>query len=252
MDAVFLPCGDRALTVQLGTQIDAAVNARVVALAEALAAQPVPGITDIVPTYCALLLCYDPEVIRGAALEAWLRGQLAAPARPDRPARLWEVPCLYGGPVGQDLEAVAEAKGLTPEAVIALHAGAEFRVYMIGFAPGFAYLGGLPEALHMPRLAVPRQHIAAGAIGIGGRQASINSVPGPSGWRFIGRTPLRAFDPRRAEPFLFRAGDRIRFRPVTGAEARDLDARIAAGEAVASPVTVPMASPMASPAGSPA
>lgn len=236
MEAVFLPCGEQAVSVQFGEAVDPAVNARVVALAEALAAQAVPGVTDIVPTYRSLLVCHDPQVIRGAALEARLRALLAAPAKAVAPGRLWRVPCLYGGAVGQDLEAVAQAKGMSPEAVIALHAGAEFRVYMIGFAPGFAYLGGLPEALHMPRLPVPRQWIAAGAIGIGGQQASINSVPGPSGWRFIGRTPLRAFDPRRAEPFLFRAGDRIRFVPITEAEALELDARIAAGEAVAAPV----------------
>lgn len=236
MEAVFLPCGDQALSVQFGEAVDVVVNVRVVALAEVLAAQRVQGIRDIVPTYRSLLVCYDPEVIRGAALEARLRALLAAPAGAPAPGRLWRVPCLYGGAVGQDLEAVAEARGLAPDAVIALHAGAEFRIYMIGFAPGFAYLGGLPAALHMPRLPVPRQRIAAGAIGIGGRQASINSVAGPSGWRFIGRTPLRAFDPRRAEPFLFRAGDRIRFFPITEAEALDLDARIAAGEAVAAPV----------------
>jgi KipI family sensor histidine kinase inhibitor len=100
---------------------------------------------------------------------------------------------------------------------------------MIGFAPGFAYLGGLPARLHTPRLAKPRQRVEAGAIGIGGIQASITSVPGPSGWRYIGRTPVRLFDPRRQNPFLLRAGDRIRFRRIDDAEAHDLDRRIAAG-----------------------
>jgi KipI family sensor histidine kinase inhibitor len=101
---------------------------------------------------------------------------------------------------------------------------------MIGFAPGFAYLGGLPEILHTPRLANPRQRIEASAIGIGGKQASINSVPGPSGWRFIGRTPLKLFDPARKDPFLLRAGDRVRFRPIEAAEAAELDAAVAAGK----------------------
>ncbi len=232
MRALFLPCGDQALSVQLGDAIDAGVNARVVALAEALAARAAPGVTDIVPTYRALLVCYDPEIMRGAALEGLLRDLLAVPAPAAARGRLWRVPCLYGGAVGQDLDAIAGAKGLTPEAVIALHAGADFRVHMIGFSPGFAYLGGLPEALHMPRLPVPRQRIEAGAIGIGGQQGSISAVAGPSGWRFVGRTPLRAFDPGRAEPFLFRAGDRIRFYPITEAEARVLDARVAAGDTI--------------------
>jgi KipI family sensor histidine kinase inhibitor len=103
---------------------------------------------------------------------------------------------------------------------------------MIGFAPGFAYLGGLPEQLYTPRLPVPRQRIEASAIGIGGKQASINSVPGPSGWRFLGRTPLKLFDPSRTEPFLLRAGDRVRFRPISLDEAAHLDAAVAKGEPV--------------------
>jgi KipI family sensor histidine kinase inhibitor len=128
-----------------------------------------------------------------------------------------------------DLDELADMKRMSAEALIALHASVEYRVYMIGFAPGFAYLGGLPEVLHTPRLAVPRQRIDASAIGIGGKQASINSVPGPSGWRFIGRTPLKLFDPARDEPFLLRAGDRVRFRPVQANEAAALDAAAADG-----------------------
>jgi KipI family sensor histidine kinase inhibitor len=120
--------------------------------------------------------------------------------------------------------------------VISLHSGAEYRVYMIGFAPGFAYLGGLPEVLHTPRLTTPRQHIVAGSIGIGGKQASINSLDGPSGWRFIGRTPLRLFDPQREEPALFRAGDTVRFKAIDAAEFERLEARVAAGETIAEPV----------------
>ena len=126
-------------------------------------------------------------------------------------------------------------KGLSPQEVIALHSGAEYRIYMIGFAPGFAYLGGLPEILHTPRLPKPRQNIPAGAIGIGGQQGNINSVAGPSGWRFIGWTPVRSFDPARPEPFLFRAGDRIRFRPIDAEESRDLLARAANGDTIIVP-----------------
>jgi KipI family sensor histidine kinase inhibitor len=144
-------------------------------------------------------------------------------------ARRIVVPIVYGGPVGMDLDELADMKEMSADALVALHASVEYRVYMIGFAPGFAYLGGLPELLHTPRLAVPRQRIEASAIGIGGKQASINSVPGPSGWRFIGRTPLKLFDPTRKEPFLLRAGDRVRFRPVLAEEASALDAASADG-----------------------
>jgi KipI family sensor histidine kinase inhibitor len=147
-------------------------------------------------------------------------------------ARRITVPVLYGEEVGIDLDELADMKQMSREELIALHASADYRVYMIGFAPGFSYLGGLPRQLHTPRLAVPRQRIDASAIGIGGKQASINSVPGPSGWRFIGRTPLKLFDPSRPQPFLLRAGDRVRFRPVGADEAESLDAAISRGEAV--------------------
>lgn len=230
MTPTFLPAGDHALILQLGETIDAAANARLIAFAAALEAEGLEGVTEIVPTYRSMLVGYDPERLRGAALEARLRALWdRGPAAGVAPGRLWRVPCLYGGAVGQDLTALADMKGMSPEALIALHAGADYRVYMIGFAPGFAYLGGLPEALHTPRLATPRQLIPAGAIGIGGQQASINSVAGPSGWRYIGWTPWRSFDPAREPPVLFRAGDRIRFCPVEAPEAEAIAADLAAG-----------------------
>jgi KipI family sensor histidine kinase inhibitor len=118
---------------------------------------------------------------------------------------------------------------------VALHAANEYRVFMIGFAPGFAYLGGLPPILHTPRLQKPRQNIPAGAIGIGGQQGSVNSVAGPSGWRFIGWTPVRVFDPTRAVPFLLQAGDRVRFAPIDDETGERLSRRAAAGEPVIEP-----------------
>lgn len=235
MQPKILPCGDTALTLQFGETIDAETNARVIAIAARLEDMAVPGLVDIVPTYRSLLLRYDPEILSGARLEGLLSGLALEDGAGAAPARLWVVPCLYGGDVGQDLDDLARMKGMSPEQIVALHSGAEYRIYMIGFAPGFAYLGGLPKALHTPRLPKPRQNIPAGAIGIGGQQGNINSVAGPSGWRFIGWTPLRSFDPGRPEPFLFRAGDRIRFRPVDTAEAEALAARAAAGEAILHP-----------------
>ena len=222
----FLPVGESALSVQFGEAVDPEVNRRVIALAQSLADRPVAGVLESVPTYRSLLVNYDPAQVRGAALEALLAERIATLETGEQATRLWRVPVVYGGEVGMDLEALAEEKGLSPDELIALHSGAEYRVYMIGFAPGFAYLGGLPETLHTPRLAKPRQSIVAGAIGIGGQQGSINSVTGPSGWRFVGWTPWRTFDAARAEPFLFAAGDRLRFVPVSAEEA----AAIAAGE----------------------
>lgn len=222
-------CGDHALAVELSENIDEAVNGRVVALADDLAAQPLEGVIETVPTYRSLLVVYDPLQVRGALLADQLRARLAQLASMTNPSRRITVPVVYGGAVGMDLDELADMKQMSAEALIALHASVEYRVYMIGFAPGFAYLGGLPDRLHTPRLAVPRQRIEASAIGIGGRQASINSVPGPSGWRFIGRTPLKPFDPARKDPFLLRAGDRVRFRPIQADEAAALAAAAAEG-----------------------
>jgi len=230
-----LCAGDQALTVEFSDRIDAAVNARVIALAEALRTDPVPGVCEVVPSYRSLLVLHDPEIARGADLAKALALRAAAIDDARAVSRLWRVPMVFGGSAGLDFEDMAKMKGLSTDELVALFTEPEYRVYMIGFAPGFAYLGGLPELLHTPRLPTPRQRLEAGAIGIGGKQANINSVPGPSGWRFLGRTPVRLFAPERAEPFLFQAGDAVRFVPIGAAEARDLDAAAAAGETLVEP-----------------
>lgn len=227
-----LACGDSALSVELSDTIEEVVSDRVIALAQSLTDIPVSGIEELVPTYRSLTVFYDPEAIRGASLAAMLRQRLETLVVGNARVRHFDVPVVYGGAVGMDLQELADMKGLTIPQLIELHSSVEYRVYMIGFAPGFAYLGGLPEILHTPRLATPRQRIEASAIGIGGKQASINSVPGPSGWRFLGRTPFRLFDAARPEPFLLKAGDRVSFRPVSEDEAVALDRAVAAGQAI--------------------
>lgn len=216
--------------VEFGEGISPDVHDRVVALDRALAQAALPGVTEWVPTYRSVMVCYDPIQIRAARLTEALAGITAAlrPEATDR--RLWHVPVLYGHQAGLDLDDLARMKGMTTDDVIALHSSADYRVYMIGFAPGFTYLGGLPEALHTPRLATPRQMTPAAGIAIGGAQTCIGALPGPSGWRFVGRTPLRAFDPRRDQPFILGPGDMVRFHPVTPAEAESLDALAEAGE----------------------
>lgn len=227
-----IACGDSALVVEFSDQIDEETNERVIALADMLATRPITGVIETVPTYRSLLVAYDPAIIRGKPLSSLLQTLLGQLSVGGATARRITVPVIYGEKVGIDLDELADMKQMSREELIALHASADYRVYMIGFAPGFSYLGGLPQQLHTPRLAVPRQRIEASAIGIGGKQASINSVPGPSGWRFIGRTPLKLFDPSRPQPFLLRAGDRVRFRPVDADEAESLDAAVSRGEAV--------------------
>ncbi|MDH6234591.1 KipI family sensor histidine kinase inhibitor [Mesorhizobium soli] len=235
MIPTFLPCGDSALVIELGDRIDADVNARVISLAAAVEAAAIPGVVEIVPSYRSVLVRYDPEIIRGRELEERLADLSEHLEVSGAQARSWNIPVVYGGEVGQDLEEIAAMKGLSPEELIALHAGGEYRVFMIGFAPGFAYLGGLPAILHTPRLQKPRQSVPAGAIGIGGQQGSVNSVAGPSGWRFIGWTPIRVFDPARKIPFLLQAGDRVSFVPIDPETGERLAARAAAGETVIEP-----------------
>jgi KipI family sensor histidine kinase inhibitor len=235
----FLPAGDAGLVVELGDVIDDAVNGRVLALDAALARAAVPGIAETVPTYRSLLVLYDPVALDPDDLTARLSRMLDGIAGEDQapPGRLWTLPVVYGGAFGEDLGAVAEAAGLSEDQVVDRHARTTYRVHMIGFQPGFAYLGGLDPVLHLPRRSDPRSRVPAGSIAIGGIQTAVFSVETPSGWQLLGRTPVRAFDPRRPEPFLLAAGDRVRFRPVPASSWADLDARAAAGEALVEPET---------------
>jgi 5-oxoprolinase (ATP-hydrolysing) subunit B len=227
-----LPCGDTALTVEFGSEIDPRLNARVLEL-DARLDGTVPGVVETVPTYRSLLVHYDPaatafETLKTATLEA-------CRDLPDEPreGRLWEVPVVYGGPFGIDLEEVAERHGLTPAEVIERHAAPVYRIYMLGFVPGFAYLGGLDPAIATPRRDTPRAWTPAGTISIGGIQALIASIEAPSGWHLLGRTPVRSFMPRREPVFLFEAGDRVRFVRVDPCRWDELDRAAAAGEPVA-------------------
>lgn len=233
-----LPAGDQALVVDFGNVIAPEVHERVLALDAAIGAAAIPGVVETVPTYRSLMVCYDPEGIRGAALSARIEALARAGRSVTAPHRLWHVPVLYGGAAGLDFEDLQRRKDLSAAELIALHGSVEYRVYMIGFAPGFTYLGGLPERLHTPRLKVPRQLTAAGGIAIGGAQASVGALPSPSGWRFLGRTPLRSFDPARDPAFVFRPGDRVRFHPVSPAEADRLD-RISDRHRICAEVEIP-------------
>ncbi len=223
-----LPAGDGALVVEFGHAIDPEINARVLALDAALVAA-LAGAIETVPTYRSLLVQYDPLALPAADLIARIRALAATPPPALPRGRRVTLPVAFGGGFGSDFGELAGRLGLDAEGILRLLTGAEFRVYMIGFAPGFAYLGGLPECLHIPRRASPRAKVPAGSVGIGGVQAAVFSVESPSGWHLLGRTPLRPFDLRRADPFLFRAGDRVRFRAIDAEEFARLD-RLAAAD----------------------
>ena len=212
----FLPVGDAALTVEFGNAIAPDVNQAVVALDLALAGSELDGIIETVPSYRSLLICYEPLEISFAQLVAELRSLLAGCDRARvAGATAWNVPVIYDS---EDLTEVARHLALTEEDVIAIHSGAEYQVYMVGFAPGLPYLGGLPSELHISRRESPRPRVPAGAVMIGGIQAAIVPLPQPSAWYSLGMTPLQPFDLRRQNPFLFRTGDRVRFYRVDADE----------------------------------
>ncbi len=227
---VFLPVGDCALTVEFGQEISEEINSRVRSLAMALKNAAIPGILEWVPTYRSLLVCYDPMKISCRRLMGLLRrlirsaGQAAQAGR-----RVWEIPVCYGGAYGEDLPFVAQNAGMAPEEVIRLHSGTEYRVYMLGFLPGFTYLGGLDKRIHTPRLKTPRTRIPPGSVGIGGEQTGIYPIASPGGWQLIGRTPLKPYDPKRDLPILFEAGDFLKFVPVGEERFREISARVEAG-----------------------
>ena len=225
----FLPAGDAALLVELGNEISETVNNRVRALDAAVCRAAIPGVSETIPAYCSLLVQYDPLQITYPQLEQRL-AELAAhsASAPAVETPIKEVPTIYGGEYGPDLADVAVAHNLRPEDVIAIHSGTVYTVYMLGFSPGFAYMGNVPEFIATPRLAAPRTRVPAGSVAIAARQTGIYPQSTPGGWRILGRTNLTLFDPQRDPACFFQPGDRVRFVPIQTFE-----------DLAASPVTQP-------------
>jgi inhibitor of KinA len=215
----YLPAGDAALVVEFGDRIDEAINRRVHLLAHVLAQDPVPGLGEALPTYRSLLVHYDPLHLGYDDVARLVRDRLQEMEDVLLPQpRLVEVPTLYGGEFGPDIAFVARHNGISVEEVIRIHSGVDYPVYMLGFTPGFPYLGGVAAAIAAPRLQTPRPRVPAGSVGIAGQQTGIYPIESPGGWRIIGRTPLALFDPYRDPPALLAAGDRVRFLPISEAE----------------------------------
>ncbi|OON69542.1 5-oxoprolinase subunit PxpB [Hymenobacter sp. CRA2] len=222
------PLGDAAVVLECGDVISPETHARIQALDAALEAYPLPGLVEYVPAFTTLTVFFDPWLLYQAGypdpyaavvehVQQLLLPELA-PLATQHAAPPVEVPVCYGGKFGPDLDEVARHTGLSPAEVISLHAAPDYLVYMIGFAPGFPYLGGLDTRLATPRKAQPRPLVPAGSVGIAGPQTGIYSLPTPGGWQLIGRTPLRLFRPGDAEPSLLHAGQRLRFVPISAAE----------------------------------
>ena len=225
------PEGDSALRVALGNEISEEINLRIHALAAAVEKAELPGVRELVPSYCSLLVLFDPAVTDGVRLRRQL-GRLMRNLGDGAVSggRTLVVPCLYDG---EDLEDVARLAQLSTGEVIRLHSVPVYRIYMLGFLPGFVYLGGLDSRIHAPRLSSPRKAIPAGSVGIGGSQTGIYPMTSPGGWRLIGRTPLVMYDPHREPSVLAKAGDCIRFEPITTEEYEAL--REDAGKGVLTP-----------------
>ncbi len=209
-----LPAGDSAILVEFADEINDDANDRVHALAQFLRAQHRADILDLVPAYSSLLVCYDSLQIDFASMHDFLQASLQfAQSRLALAPRLVEIPVTYGGELGPDLPFIAQSSGLTETQVIELHSSVLYRVYFVGFLPGFAYLGSVPEKIAVPRLETPRTRVPAGSVGIAGRQTGIYPMESPGGWRLIGRTTTQLFDPNTDPPTLLHPGDRVKFVP---------------------------------------
>ena len=215
----FRVAGDRGLLAEFGEGIDPEVNRKVRSMSMALEQEQPEGMVEILPTYRSLLIVYDPlktgpDTLKQAVarLEAML-DKIRIP-----PPKDVELPVCYGGEFGPDMDFVAQSHGLTHDRVVEIHTQTAYQIYMIGFTPGFCFLGGLSENLHTPRLETPRTHVPEGSVGIANAQTGVYPVTSPGGWRIIGRTPVRLFCPEKKQPLLYRAGDRIRFVSVSRRE----------------------------------
>jgi KipI family sensor histidine kinase inhibitor len=232
-----LPSGDSAITVEFSRHIDDLANRRVLALDRLVVREAIAGVTETVPTYRSLLVHYDPQQIDFDTLGGKLVALAEQPVPAATPGRRWRIPVSYGGEHGVDLEDVARKLDTSADDVVARHAGGNYRVAMIGFTPGWSYLSGLEDFLHMPRRQNPRLVTPAGTISIGGVQTGIQCLAGPSGWHLLGRTAVRTYQLHRDPIFLLEPGDYVTFSIVDAKTFAEQDRAAEAGEIIAELVT---------------
>ncbi len=215
----YMPAGDSSIVVEFGDSIKEEINSRIRNMLIGIENSNIEGIREVVPTYRSIAVLYDPSLILYDEIKNKLieieKNMLDSE---EAPARVVELPTVYAGEYGPDLEFVAEHNGLTEEEVIKIHSEGKYLVYMLGFTPGFPYLGGMDEKIATPRLENPRTKIAAGAVGIAGSQTGVYPIESPGGWQLIGRTPLNLYAPLEDPPVLLNSGDYIKFVPVSEEE----------------------------------
>ena len=214
-----LTAGDSAILIEFGKEISPEINRKITAIVQLIKEQQIEGIVDTIPAFCSLLVNYDPRIISYEMIVERMRQLVKVDVMAEvGEKRIIEIPVCYGGEFGPDIDTVADNAKMSREEVIKLHSSKDYLIYMLGFLPGFSYLGGLDERLHTPRLANPRIKISAGSVGIGGSQTGIYPLDSPGGWQLIGLTPVKTYDPNRIVPILFEAGDYIRFIPIDETE----------------------------------
>jgi KipI family sensor histidine kinase inhibitor len=213
---LFRIAGDRGLLVEYGDVIDPDVNNKVRSMAIIMEKESSKSVIETIPTYRSLLIIYDPAITNPTKLEKEI---LALEERLSQikipPPDTVEIPVCYGEEFGPDIQFVADHNSITKDDVVRIHSGADYQIYMIGFTPGFPFLGGLPKELHTPRLETPRSFVPERSVGIANNQTGIYPLASPGGWQLIGKTPLRLFAPEHSNPFIYKVGDRIKFKPIS-------------------------------------
>ncbi|NLJ95158.1 MAG: 5-oxoprolinase subunit PxpB [Clostridiaceae bacterium] len=224
------PVGDRNILIEFGDTIDEQTNKRVTQFTDQIQNQNNPAILDMIPTYTSLLINYDPLSMSYQDMVLYLqRNREFSGENKESVTRIFQIPVCYEPDFGPDLEQVASLTGLSTEEVITRHSSRDYRIYMIGFMPGFAYLGGMDQSIAVPRLDKPRIEIPGGSVGIGGQSTGIYPLPSPGGWQLLGQTPLKPYDPNRDPAILYRAGDKIRFVPISSTKFTEIKQQVEAG-----------------------